>query len=60
MPDSSLLVVLAATALVIVATALLREVLVLRSWRRELDQYLRWLMEDATGPLSLTRSPRWY
>jgi hypothetical protein len=60
MPLPPFVVLLAVTVLVVVTTALCREVLVLRSWRRDLDRYLRWLMEDATGPLSLARPPRWF
>lgn len=46
----------ALTTLVVVAAALCREILALRG-RREVDQYLRWLMENATGPLGLSRPP---
>jgi hypothetical protein len=59
MPDSPLVVLLAFTALVVVATALFREVSVLRV-RRDVDQYLQWLMADAVGPLSPAPPPRWY
>lgn len=44
-------VVLAVVTILIVAVALMREVLKLRAGRRELDGYLRWLLQEATGPL---------
>ena len=59
MPAPLLVVLLAVTTLVVVAAALCREVVVLRG-RRDIDQYLRWLLEHATGPVSLARPPRWY
>ena len=59
MPVPSLVVLLAVTALVVVAAALCREALYVRAARRELDGYLRWLLEDTTGPVSLVRLPRW-
>ena len=55
MPAPSFIVLLAVTALVVVAAALCREVLALRGERRDVDRYLRWLLTHATGPLSLAR-----
>jgi len=52
MVSSFLVVLFAVTALVVVAAALGREVLALRGRRDDLDLYLRWLMENATGPVS--------
>ena len=49
------IVLLAFTALVVVATAL-GEVLVLRvRERRDLDGYLQWLLQHATGPVNVSR-----
>jgi hypothetical protein len=59
MPAPSVVVLLAVTVLVTVATALGCEVLVLRR-RRDVDQYLQWLMESAVGPLTLSPPPRWF
>jgi hypothetical protein len=47
-----LVVLVALVALALVTTALAREVLVLRV-RREMDRYLQWLTEHATGPLTV-------
>jgi len=56
-----LVVLLAVTTLVVVAAALCREVLVIRvRQRRDLDCYLQWLLEHATGPLRVKRTLRSY
>ena len=60
MTGSSLVVLLAVTTLVVVAACLLRELVALRGERRDLDRYLRWLLTDATGPVSLARPLRRY
>ena len=61
MTPSLLVVLLAFTTLIVVAAALCREVVVLRSRkRRDLDRYLQWLLEDACGPIGLSRPLRWY
>ena len=52
MPPSSPVVVLAVLVLLTVSGALCRETLALRA-RRELDCYLCWLLDHATGPVSL-------
>jgi hypothetical protein len=52
-------VLLAVSTLVVVATALYREVFALRG-RRDVDQYLQWLMQNAIGPVRLARPPRSY
>lgn len=54
------IVLLAVTALFVVVTALCREVLVLRAReRRDLECYLQWLAEQATGPLTVAPLPRY-
>ena len=61
MPAPFLIVLLAVTTLVVVAAALCREVFVLRArQRRDLDCYLRWLLQHATGPVNLNRPLRSY
>ena len=61
MPGAFLLVLLAVTALVVVAAALCREVLVIRfRARRDLDGYLQWLLKHATGPVNVNRPLRSY
>lgn len=63
MSTASLVVLLAVTTLVLVAAALCREVLLIRGReRRDLDCYLQWLLEHATGPVkvSLSRPLRSY
>lgn len=61
MPAPFLVVLLAVTTLVLVAAALGREVLVLRARRRrDLDGYLRWLLQHATGPVNVSRPLRPY
>jgi hypothetical protein len=59
MPAATPVVILAVTAWFVVAAALCRQVLVLRAGRRELDLYLRWLLEQTVGPVSLVRSQPW-
>ena len=61
MPAPVLVVLLAVTTLVVVTAALCREVLVLRArQRRDLDCYLRWLLQHATGPVNISRRLRPY
>lgn len=61
MPAPVTVVLLAVTALVVVAAALCREVFVIRlRARRDLDRYLQWLVQHATGPVSVSRSLRPY
>ena len=49
-------VLFAVAVLVVVAAALCRQVLVLRvRARRDLDCYLQWLLEHATGPVNVSR-----
>lgn len=38
---------------------LCRRALERRSTRRELDSYLRWLLDEAAGPVSVGRLRRW-
>jgi hypothetical protein len=45
-------VVLAVVVLLTVSAALCRQTVALRA-RRDLDCYLRWLLDHATGPVSL-------
>ena len=52
-------VLLAVVTLLLVSAALCRHVLVLRAVRRELDGYLRWLLEDAAGPVSVAQPFLW-
>ena len=52
MPPVSPVVVLAVLVLLTVSAALCRQTLALRA-RRDLDCYLRWLLDHATGPVSL-------
>ena len=56
---ASPIVFLAVFVLLVVAAGLVREVLVLRAGRREIDRYLRWLLEDAAGPVSVAPQPLW-
>jgi hypothetical protein len=60
MPAPFLVVLLAVTTLVVVTAALCREVLVLRARQRDLDCYLRWLLQHATGPVNVSRRLRPY
>ena len=59
MPPASPVVVLAVLVLLTVSAALCREALALRARRnfdcylRDLDCYLRWLLDHATGPVTL-------
>ena len=41
---------LAVLAIVVVASAIIRQFRETRALRRELDRYLEWLLEDATRP----------
>lgn len=52
-------VALAVSILLVVVVALCQEVLAIRAIRRELDSYLRWLLEDAAGPVSVARPESW-
>lgn len=45
-------VLLAIASLLVVAAGLFRQVLEVRAVRQELDSYLRWLLEDAAGPVA--------
>lgn len=58
MPAPLLVVLLAVTTLVVVAAGLCCEVLALRA-RRDVERYLQWLLEHATGPVSLAPPNRW-
>ena len=62
MPATALAVVLlAVTALVAVAGALCRAILVLRVRpRRDLECYLQWLLRHATGPVGVSRPLRYF
>ena len=59
MLGAPLAVPLAVATPVVVSTALCRQVLLLRAMRRELDGYLRWLLEETAGPVSVAPPPRW-
>lgn len=52
MTPVSPVVVLAVLVLLTVSAALCRQTVALRA-RRDLDCYLRWLLDHATGPVSL-------
>jgi hypothetical protein len=56
MPAAAPVVILAVTAWFGVAAALCRHTVMLRAERREVDLYLRWLLQQAVGPVSLVRS----
>ena len=58
-PAVSPVVILAVAAWFVVASALCRQFLVVRAGRRDLDLYLRWLLEQTVGPVSLARSQPW-
>ena len=59
MPAPFPIVLLAVISLLVVTVALCREVLVLRvRERRDLDCYLQWLLQHASGPANVSRPLR--
>lgn len=58
-PANAPFVALAVTAQLAVVAGLFRQVLVTRAERRELDDYLQWLLEHAAGPVSVARRHAW-
>ncbi|HET9769244.1 MAG TPA: hypothetical protein VFS16_00045 [Acidimicrobiia bacterium] len=58
MPDATVLTVAVITPAA-VAAGLARQFLAARVARREIDSYLRWLLDEAAGPVTVTRPCRW-
>ena len=59
MPAAQLAIFLAITTLLVVGVALCRHVLVQRAIRRDLDRYLRWLLNETAGPVTVAQPQRW-
>ena len=59
MPITALATLLALTTLLVVGAALCRHVAGVRATRRELDRYLRWLLDETAGPVSVAQPRRW-
>jgi hypothetical protein len=59
MPPGQLAIFLAVTTLLVVGVALCRRVLVQRAIRRDLNRYLRWLLDETAGPVDVRQPQRW-
>ena len=59
MPAGQLAIFLAITTVLVVGVSLCRHVLVQRAIRRDLNRYLRWLLDETAGPVNVRQPQRW-